>query len=293
MLSRSLPIASMVAALLVVGELASAQSLPLRPVRPSGLPIVPLMEGWWDNGDGSYTISFGYLNRNEEMVEVPIGDDNSVQPTNFGGTQPTAFLPGRHHGVFTVTLPPGMKDMDVWWTIEANGEETKVPGRTRATAYQLDRLPRPHGTVAPRIWFDQGGLVGQYPSGELLTLTVNVEDPSVRDPTDHRFGEPLDIAVSWFKHQGPPGEIEWVRHLSTPLPAAPEGAAAARAPRMPPANQITVSGGAGSASVQARFASPGEYMLRVRVDQFASAPDSSGGDQCCWTNGYVRVRVTE
>jgi len=30
----------------------------------------------------------------------------------------------------------------------------------------------------------------------------------------------------------------------------------------------------------------------VRVDNW-DANDSTGGDQCCWTNGYVRVRVTE
>jgi hypothetical protein len=42
--------------------------------------------------------------------------------------------------------------------------------------------------------------------------------------------------------------------------------------------------------VVATFSEPGEYMLRAQVDNFR-APDSSSGDQCCWTNGYVRVTV--
>jgi hypothetical protein len=40
-----------------------------------------------------------------------------------------------------------------------------------------------------------------------------------------------------------------------------------------------------------RFSAPGEYMLRVRVDNFGIT-DSAPGQQCCWTNGYVRVKVS-
>ena len=32
-------------------------------------------------------------------------------------------------------------------------------------------------------------------------------------------------------------------------------------------------------------------MLRVRVDNFGIT-DSAPGQQCCWTNGYVKVKVT-
>ena len=36
------------------------------PQPPTGRQVVPFFEGWYDNGDGTYTISFGYLNRNLE-----------------------------------------------------------------------------------------------------------------------------------------------------------------------------------------------------------------------------------
>ena len=39
------------------------------------------------------------------------------------------------------------------------------------------------------------------------------------------------------------------------------------------------------------FGEPGEYVLRARIDNW-DANDSTGGDQCCWTNAYVRVTVT-
>jgi hypothetical protein len=46
----------------------------------------------------------------------------------------------------------------------------------------------------------------------------------------------------------------------------------------------------GTASATATFTQAGVYMLRVRVDNFGR-PDTSAGNQCCWTNGYVRVTV--
>src|SRR5688500_4784050 len=36
--------------------------LPLRPLPPGGYFIIPVLEGWYDNGDGSITASLGYLN---------------------------------------------------------------------------------------------------------------------------------------------------------------------------------------------------------------------------------------
>jgi hypothetical protein len=41
---------------------------------------------------------------------------------------------------------------------------------------------------------------------------------------------------------------------------------------------------------RASFDTPGEYLIRIRIDNFTTG-DSSMGNQCCWSNGYVRVRV--
>ena len=302
-----------------LAEALEAQAMPLRPNPPSGYPIAPFLEGWYDNGDGTYTFSFGYLNRNEDVIEIPIGEDNFIEPAQFNGMQPTVFDTGHPRGVWTVTLPADMAGTEVWWTIRTpDGLEARVPGRHTAAAYQLDKYPRPHGTVAPLVSFEEGGDTGQYPSGivwdgtqqarvgELLTLSVNVQDISVRDPNDPRApDEPPSITATWSKHQGPPGEIEWVRHPSTPEPEPPEddgraggaggrggGGGFGRGGGPPPPERIEVDGPGGTALVQARFPAPGEYLLRVQADQFSSARDSSGGDQCCWTNGYVRVVAT-
>jgi hypothetical protein len=266
------------------------------------------MEGWYDNGDGTYTISFGYVNQNNDVIEIPIGENNFIEPEQFNGMQPTVFQTGHPRGVFTVTLPADMAGTDVWWTIRTpEGQEARVPGRHSAPAYELDKNPRPHGTVAPLIWFGEGegGKTGQYPAGvvservervrvgELLTLTVHAKDVSERDPEDSRLeGEVIfPVTLTWFKHQGPQGPVEFVRHPSTPVPERPDDGDT-ESPTDDEANVIELAEGSGTALVQARFHAPGEYTLRVQADQFGSAPDSSSQDQCCWTNGYVRVVVT-
>ncbi|HKS05905.1 MAG TPA: hypothetical protein VJR92_06295, partial [Gemmatimonadaceae bacterium] len=48
----------------------------------------------------------------------------------------------------------------------------------------------------------------------------------------------------------------------------------------------------GSASTTATFGAPGTYILRVRAND-ASGVDNAGHAQCCWTNGFVKVVVTQ
>ena len=215
-----------------------------------------------------------------------------------------------------MTLPAEMKDQDVWWTLtKANGDVTRVPGRTGAIAYELDWVPRPHGGLPPSVSFDSQSGVGRGPPGIMaertqtvsvgspLTLSVNATDPSERDPDDARSLD-IPLRVIWSQLQGP-GRVEYTRHESNPEeeqeeePASAAAAAggggvgaAARRDRAASGPQIIqLSEGQGTASVIVTFSVPGEYIMRARVDNF-TAPDSSDNDNCCWTNGYVRVNVT-
>jgi hypothetical protein len=268
------------------------------------------MEGWYGNEDGSFSISFGYLNLNRDTIYIPVGEDNFLEPARFNGMQPTVFVPGHQRGSFTAEVPASMEGTDVWWTIrKPNGDVTRVPGRTNAVAYQLDWFPRPHGSVPPRVSFDGQSDEGRGPPGLMserretvsvgdpLTLSINARDISERDADDYRFDD-LGIRVVWSQHQGP-GPVTFTRHESNPLPEIEDdeddddpASAAARRRRNPPGPQtVPLDGGQGTARVIATFSASGEYIMRARVDNF-SAADSGDGDQCCWTNGYVRVTVT-
>lgn len=295
---------------LLISVPAVAQSRPLAPKPARGLSVAPFMEGWYPNADGTYTISFGYLNANEtETVRIPIGDANRLEPAQFNGMQPNVFLPGRHRGVFTVTIPAGSPDAGLWWTItNPNGEVAKVPGRATADSYELDRNPRPTGTVPPRIAFSERGPWGVEPTGimadramsarvgERIVLEVWVDDPSQRDPADPRSKEAKSVRVSWMPHQSPAaGNITFARHESTPQPPQPPAEGGADAPRRrrsppPGPGEVMLPEGKGVARVYATFSAPGEYLVRAQADNWR-APDSSSGDQCCWSNAYVRVNV--
>jgi len=280
------------------------------------------MEGWYANEDGTYTISFGYLNLNDDTLMIPVGENNSLEPAQFNGMQPTIFFPGHHRGNFTVELSAAMKDTDVWWTIrKPNGEVTKVPGRISSIAYELDWIPRPHGSLPPTVSFDGQSDEGRGPPGLMaertetvsvgspLTLSINAMDPSERDLSDFRFQDAVPLRVVWDQLQGP-ALVAYARHDSNPIvereeeeepdsaaaaaiaAAGPAAAAARRRRREPPGPEVVpLSEGHGTAQVIVTFSEPGEYLMRARVDNF-SATDSGDGDQCCWTNGYVKVTVT-
>jgi len=305
---------------------------PLQPRSPGNRHLAPFMEGWYANEDGTFSISFGYLNANSDTMIVPLGPDNFIEPAQFDGLQPTVFVPGHQRGLFAVTLPADLEETDVWWTIrKPNGDVSRVPGRIGAVAYQLDWFARPHGSMHPLVSFDGQNGDGRGPPGLMadrvepasvgspVALSVNARDPSERDQDDFRFRNATPVNVTWSQLQGP-GRVEFTRHESNPLPepsagrggrgggggggAAPDsaaiaagGAGAAAAARSggrgrasPPQN-IRLTEGYGTGYVYATFSAPGEYLMRARVDNFNSA-DSSGGDQCCWTNAFIRVTVT-
>ncbi len=202
---------------------------PVQPRSPGNRYLAPFMEGWYANEDGTFSISFGYLNANRDTIRIPLGPDNFIEPAQFDGMQPTIFVPGHPRGLFTVNLPAAMKDTDVWWTLRRdNGDVTRVPGRIGSAAYQLDWMPRPHGSLHPRVSFDSDAEEGRGPpgivaertltvsAGSPLTVSINVREASERDRTDFRFFDALTLRVVWSKHQGP-GKVEFTRHESTPI----------------------------------------------------------------------------
>ena len=80
--------------------------LPMEPLHTSGQNVTAAYEGWFKNSDGSYSLLFGYFNRNmQEELDIPIGDNNRMEPGPADQGQPTHFLPRRQWGVFTVTVP--------------------------------------------------------------------------------------------------------------------------------------------------------------------------------------------
>ena len=87
-----------------------------------GQNVGPVFEGWEPNPDGTYSMVFGYLNRNyQEEVDIPIGPNNTIDPGGDRG-QPTHFYPRRQRFVFKVVAPKDWdKERRVVWTLTSYG----------------------------------------------------------------------------------------------------------------------------------------------------------------------------
>jgi hypothetical protein len=89
--------------------------------------VQPVFEGWERNGDGSFTMVFGYMNRNyEEQPEIPVGPGNNIEPGGPDQNQPTYFYPRRQMFVFKVRVPPDWGEQRLTWTLTLHGRTDKA-----------------------------------------------------------------------------------------------------------------------------------------------------------------------
>lgn len=246
-----------------------AQQNPLARQQPEGLGVSPTFEGWYPNPDGTYTLSFGYINRNTRAdLAIPVGPRNNVAPGELDQGQPTYFSAGRSYGVFAVTVPADFgPDERVTWTLEANGERYEIPGGLLA-AYQTDNLyARATDKYPPVVVLEPGGAESRGPNGARV------------GPYEARVGEDLPLAVDAWDQQGKEVTLRWYKY---------------RGPGEVTFQQSVVPVGEGGsrALTTAAFDQPGDYVLYVRADHSDERVSAAGLEQCCWTNGYVSVTVT-
>ena len=260
------------AGLAISAGFAAAQA-PLAPAAATGQTATPAFEGWYKNADGTFSLSFGYYNRNTtEVLSIPIGPDNFVSPGDANQGQPSYLYPRRNWGVFAVKVPADFGDKNkVVWTVKIRGQTFSVPGSLREE-WQIDALEGEAGSnnTPPVLSFDADGQKGSGPAGVTVERTANVGKPltvTVNAKDDGagltRGGYP--VTLTWFTHQGP-----------APVTFGT------------PTSRLTPTGG--TATTTATFSKPGDYIIRVRAND--SDVVAAGHSQCCWTNGFVKVRVT-
>jgi hypothetical protein len=148
----------------------------------TGQNVVPVFEGWERNADGSFTMVFGYMNRNyEEEVDVPVGSDNSFEPRSADEGQPTHFYPRRQQFMFRVTVPKDWGKKDLVWTITSHGKTEKAYG-SLWPVWEIDRNMYQQNRGGP-------GELGEPDDPPAIALA----GPAQRTAA---VGQPLAIAVS-------------------------------------------------------------------------------------------------
>ena len=199
------------------------REFPLAPTNSNNNFVAPFFDGWYDNEDGTYTFSFGFMNRNEsDLVEIQLGPDNFIEPAEFDGGQPTSFpvvsyggFGGpRERGTFGVVVPADFEG-DVWWTLTTDGYTTKVPGRLESpgliikAAYELSTTPMARGSLRPRIRFSEDGpdVIGVEGMESAETLTTAVGEPIEVEfwAFDRGERELQGVNMTLWKYQGPVG----------------------------------------------------------------------------------------
>ena len=273
-----------------------AGQLPLSPVRDRGQTITPVYEGWYPNPDGTFSMSFGYFNRNaDEELDIPVGSDNRMEPGGPDLGQPTHFRPRRRRGVFAVTVPADFGNKEIVWTLTFRGESNSIPGHLHRD-WMLDAIGgEAGGNTPPTLQLEPGGTEGRGPRGvtagprtatvgQPVTLDVWVSDDGVTRPRRPRAStgrfddddeEPALVTLTWHPHQGP-GEVTFADA------------------------ELDVQESGSQATTTATFSEPGDYIVRVTaVDASRRSPTGgggtaigAGGSQCCWSNGFVPVTVT-
>jgi hypothetical protein len=273
---------------IAVGRAQSqAPVLPLGPNRNAGEAVTAAFEGWFYEADGSVSLLVGYFNRNlKQVLDIPVGPNNRIEPGGPDYGQPTHFLPRRQWGVFTIPVPKDFGDNKLTWTIIANGQTTSVPLSVHKQ-YQVEPYEeKGMGNTPPMLRVEPGGATHIGPPigiaatltatvGEPLTLpawvtdkpakvTVNVPRPTGGGGNRARERRP-DLLLTWSLHRGP-ADVTFDK-------AKPDIDKAAD----------------GKTTTTATFTAPGEYTLRAQANDVSG--EGGGGFQCCWTNAHVKVTV--
>jgi hypothetical protein len=184
----------------------------------TGQNVAPSFEGWEANPDGTFSLVFGYFNRNlDEEIDIPIGPNNSLDPGGPDQGQPTHLFPRRNRYVFRVKVPKDFGARELVWTLTAHGKTEKAYASLKPD-YVIDDLLRMKdigalGTKkierqnkAPIVKVE-GDTQRIATVGEPLLLTAFASDDGI--PTARAvpkrypvLANALGLRVTWFLYRG-------------------------------------------------------------------------------------------
>jgi hypothetical protein len=267
-------IGTLVAAALITNWSDDASGAQVQMLR--GQTVAPVFEGWDQNLDGSYTLIFGYFNRNwEEEVDVPVGPNNTLDPGGPDQGQPTHFFPRRNRFVFRVQVPKDFGTKEIVWTLTTRGK-TERAYATLHPDYILERDMLQRNFVSttppgmrenqPPVVSVEGETSRTVRVGQPLSLTALVKDDGLlkprpspilsnSQPAGHRPA--YGLRVAWYIYRGSSEKVTFDPEQFKIYPDYDGNspfAAGWAPPPLPPDGRFPV---------RVTFAAPGDYVLQV------------------------------
>src|SRR5262245_22301954 len=194
-----------------------------------GQDVSPTYDGWEPNADGSYSLYFGYYNRNtEEEVNVPVGPDNNIDGGDRG--QPTHFYPDRKWWVFKVVVPKDWpKDKRVVWTLTTYGKTNQAKGWLQPE-WEVDKGVIAKNSSRDPSWMTLGtnerdidpdnlppkitGSPAQTVNlADTLTVSVTATDDGLPKPAS-KNSNTEGLRLRWIQYRGP-GNVRFTPEIMT------------------------------------------------------------------------------
>ena len=216
-----------------------------------GQDVTPAFEGWAHNPDGTYSLIFGYMNRNYEAeVDVPLGPDNKVDPGGDRG-QPTHFYTRRQRAVFKVFVPKDWgPERKVAWSLTVNGKTNTAKGWLQPEWELNNEILMENSGGATDLDNQAPVVTGSGPQTAILPdpvlLSVSAQDDGLPKPRRRQAegdGAPGrdGVRIHWIQYRGP-GPVLFDPDGTNPVYGKPV-----------------------TATTQASFSVPGVYVLRAVV----------------------------
>jgi hypothetical protein len=191
-------------AILVLAVLTAAT-----PAAQQNQPIYPAYDGFLQNPDGSYTLSFAYFSHNANPVTVPPGQNNFFTPGPADRGQSTTFRPGHWRFQCVMVVGPDF-DGKTRWTLTYAGTTTSTSENMLQSNWNLVEGAAELGKIdyakAPR-----NTCLNRAPIVRVLGTTPNTPLTAARDERFSLFGSVSDeglprdgqLTASWRQISGP------------------------------------------------------------------------------------------
>lgn len=236
--------------------------------RASGATVAPTFEGWEQNPDGTYSLYFGYLNRNwAEEVDLSVGPNNFFDPAPQDRGQPTHFMLNRQKRIFGVVVPQDFGTAKMTWTLIRGAAPPQRATGSLDPRYQIEALKsEAENNAAPTV---DAGPDQTIVLRQRATLTAIVKDDGRggRGQGGARGGA-SNLSVQWWLYRGA-GKVSF-SEVRPPV------------------------GANGTAVTTVTFTEPGVYVLQAIAEDGSTRmrPEgNAGGNLCCFSDDKVTIDV--